>query len=368
MKICFVCANNFVHPGGIRTHIVKLSEELKSLGHETHIIAPKLPGKTSQFNTNIDNFHEVGSTMLSPMNGSYIDFSFSTNSEIQEIFDKYNFDIVHFHNFIPFVSTDSYFESSGSKRVITIHFFPNKNSQAFAKKQLIKRLSNLFDHTIFVSDAQNYMYDFLPKTDYSVIYNGITIDKKLPPKSITDKKKINLLFVGRFDPRKGLEYLIKAFKILSTKSQQKYTLHVAGGTKEDFQKRYDLDILGLDIVFYGALTDQELHQIRLDTDIYISPAIGGESFGYVLLEAMMYGIPILAFDNEGYRTVLKEKLTQSLVENKNIELLAQRIEELSTDEKLFSELSKFGLEYVNRYSWKNLAKDVLDVYHKVLNS
>jgi phosphatidylinositol alpha-mannosyltransferase len=365
MRIAFISAHNFSIPGGVRTHILNLSKELELLGHKTIIIAPKKGDVQTSFNTNIPNLFQVGNTIHVPMNGAVGDISFFTNEEIYNILEDNKIDILHFHNFLPFISTDALMLAGERKKIVTVHTLPAGVSKRFVNKESMSKLLIMFDHTIFVSESQKSIYEGLSQP-FSIIPNGIRVNNEVKPRNIDGQKKIKLLYVGRIEHRKGLDYLLKAFQQV-LKTDLDVELHIVGsGDLELFKREQGIDdINSSKIIYHGRLSDDELSEVRKKTDIYISPAIMGESFGIVLLESMAVGVPVIAFDNPGYRTVLKNELGWGLCKNKDHELLAVKIIELINDKKRYHLLSKIGLSEVNKYSWTMIAQKVQSVYKSI---
>ena len=95
----------------------------------------------------------------------------------------------------------------------------------------------------------------------------------------------------------------------------------------------------------------------------MSPAIYGESFGIVLVEAMACGIPVVAFANEGYKEVLKKgKGERFLVKPKDYKTLAKKLEILIKNKELRKEMGEWGQIEAKKYSWPKIADQVLDFY------
>ena len=97
-------------------------------------------------------------------------------------------------------------------------------------------------------------------------------------------------------------------------------------------------------------------------DIYCSPAIFGESFGLVLVEAMACQKPVVAFANEGYKSVLIGKGARLLAKPRDYKTLAQKLEILIKDKKLRREMGEWGTKEAKKYSWTKIASQVLNFY------
>jgi phosphatidylinositol alpha-mannosyltransferase len=371
LRICFISAHNFSAPGGVRSHILSLSKELRKKGHEVTILAPSLNGKKTEFNSGIDNLVEIGKTLLLPGNGAQFDFTFANKGQLKEFFKENKFDIYHFQNLSPMLSFNAKSILKNEPTIVTIHTYQSgKISSKIVTSERIDRFTKGYNHRIFVSPSQKNFFEIMDKETYSVIPNGISLKHGMEFKSIKGKKEIRLLYLGRLEARKGVGYAIKTF--IELRKDQKYSnlkLDVVGSGDQKFIDSIEIpEKLKKDIVFHGRLSDSDVEQVRKNSDIYLAPATGGESFGIVLLEAMQYGIPVVAFGNPGYKSVIEpnEILSWGLVENMNLDAMVEKVKELLSSPERYEKLSKEGLEYVKNYDWVRLADKIIDVYKNVL--
>jgi phosphatidylinositol alpha-mannosyltransferase len=204
----------------------------------------------------------------------------------------------------------------------------------------------------------------------AIIPNGINLNDFHPgyPKiKRFNDNKINILFVGRIEERKGLIYLLEAYNLLKPLYKDIRLIIVGDGHLKQNCLNYARSNHLRDVHFEGAKSNQELKKYFSTADIYCSPAIFGESFGIVLLEAMAMGKPICGFSNNGYKELLsKTKAEKFLAEPKNSAELAQKLELLIKDENLRKKMGEWGLEHVKQYSWEKVAKRVLKFYESCL--
>jgi phosphatidyl-myo-inositol alpha-mannosyltransferase len=198
-----------------------------------------------------------------------------------------------------------------------------------------------------------------------IIPNGVDL-KTFNPKNKKIKKfldgKINLLFVGRIEERKGLIYLLKSFLILKKKYQNLRLIVAGDGPEkkncEKFVKDKDLK----DVIFLERV-DKELPSLYATCDIFCAPSIFGESFGLVILEAMASGKPVVGFANEGYKELLRgTKGEKFLTKPRDFKELAKNIEILINNRQLREEMGQFGQREAQKYSWEKIAEKILDFY------
>ena len=146
---------------------------------------------------------------------------------------------------------------------------------------------------IAVSAAARHFIDRYFPGDYKVIPNGVDMTRfrRAVPLTRWQDGTRNILFVGRFEPRKGVLDLLKAYRILRRTGYDCRLLLVGGGPQEREARRYVATRRLQGVEFLGRVSDDERNQLFRTADVFCSPATGRESFGIVLLEAMAAGAP-----------------------------------------------------------------------------
>jgi phosphatidylinositol alpha-mannosyltransferase len=367
MKVALISFHSFLEPGGVKTHVLNLAKEFKKAKIEFKIAIPR-----RKLNENYGkDVVLLGTSIPLVWGGGLGDLVFNfTPISIERFLFQGKFDTLHFHN----VSFPSFFQillsplSFRTTNVLTFHSDIERSN--FLKKfpqlfDILVAFCNLrLDGLIAVSKvALKYFEKF--KKPKVVIPNGVDLDT-FNPKNKKIKKfldgKINLLFVGRIEERKGLIYLLKAFSILKRKYRNLRLIVAGDGPEKENCEKFVKENNLRDVVFLGSV-EKELPFLYVTCDIFCAPSIFGESFGLVILEAMASGKPVVGFANEGYKELLKGKKGEKfLVKPKDFKGLAQKIEILIKNEKLREELGKEGLKEANKYSWSKIAKEVLNFY------
>ena len=364
MKIGFISSHSFANPGGVKNHILGLSREFEKRGIETKIIVPR----RSLWEKYDRNVILLGTSIPINVIGTQGDLAFNFNPiAITKILKKEQFDILHFHNFIV-PSAVQILEKSDSLNIITSH--ANIETSPLLRKMITsfnKIINNKVSGIIGVSSLNLDLFDKFEGCK-EIIPNGIDLlefNPSIKKLNKFDEGRINILFLGRIEERKGLIYLLKAYKILKKKYDNIRLIIVGDGPlKNECQEYVQINRLK-DVFWEGEQTGKMVAQYYSTCDIYCSPAIYGESFGIVLLEAMASKKPLVAFDNKGYKELLKgtrgeEFLATSRDEND----LALKLGKLITNEKLRKEMGEWGLKEVEKYSWETVADRVLNFYKK----
>ena len=120
------------------------------------------------------------------------------------------------------------------------------------------------------------------------------------------------------------------------------------------------------MVWLGRLEDRLIPDSYRTARIMVSPALGWESFGIVLIEAMACGLPIVASDIPGYRAVVEDGVQGVLVPPGDARALAEALRELIRDEKRRRLMSEAALQRAVRYSWDNLVGEVEEAYEEAV--
>lgn len=249
-----------------------------------------------------------------------------------------------------------YYAYNNIIKIATEHNFHNND-----KKYITKVIDSIkdFDYFVVVSDNLKKFYENkIGKT--KCIYIPNVIDN-LPDKrsKLTNK---NIITIGRLSPEKGQKDLIDVFKIVNKELPKTKLFIVGDGPLKQELENYTKELKLTDkIIFTGFLGNKEKEKYILDSSIFILPSYT-ESFGLVLIEAMSYGLPCIAFDSsDGARELLKDDVG-ILVKDRNKEKMAKEIiKELKNAKK--DNYSEKGYKYCQKYlidsvkeAWFNMLK------------
>jgi len=372
VKIALVSPYDFAYPGGVAVHISYLEHHFSRMGHEVKVVAPASK-VISSFG---DRFISIGRPRPIPTSGSIARVTISPwlSSRIKTVLDQEGFDIIHLHEpLMPMLCT-TVLRLSQTANIGTFHACHGRPGYNFAKplgKWILKRWFRKLHGKIAVSKpAMEFAHEHFPGY-YNIIPNGVDIDHFSPSVTPIDKfcdGKLNILFVSRLEKRKGLNYLIEAFKQVKQEIPNCRLIIVGPGTR--LRRKYEKEVKrsGLkDVVFTGLVSYEELPRYYKTADVFCAPATGRESFGIILLEAMAVGKPIVASDIEGYASVLTHNVDGLLVPPADKEVLAQALISLLTDESLRREMGARGRVKALEYSWERIAQTVFNYYMRVLS-
>ena len=209
------------------------------------------------------------------------------------------------------------------------------------------------------------------ESDYQIIPNGVRIDQYqqgVEPFSHLQDGMINLLFLGRADKRKGLKYLLLAYSKLKWDWPNLRLIVLGPGNPNGECQRIIAERSLQDVMFVGAVSDEDKFRYFKTADVYCSPATGGESFGMVLVEAMAAGLPIVASEIPGYMTVVRNGIEAMTFPPKDVEALADALGKVLQDADMKRRLAGNALRRADEYRWERVARRVLDYYVACMNS
>jgi len=376
MRVGLVTPYSWTVPGGVNHHIEHLAAELEARGHEPWIIAPV--GVLSPTRRAVDSrrqqaaerFIPMGTAVPLPSNGSrsYI----SANPRVVLRMDRAvrhgRFDVLHIHEpGVPSVGLAAVFLAA-SPVVATFHA-ALESSWGYEHLPWLGRMGMArLDVRIAVSEAAREYPARLFPGDYRIIPNGVTLEKYAPAVGAA-KVKGRVLFIGRAEKRKGLGALLHAFARLRRRLPHA-TLVIAGATRGQALEASrlgfgpPLDLAGVEAL--GWVVDDEKVAQLAQAEVVCAPSLAAESFGIVLAEAMAAGVPVVASDLPGYRSVLRGGEAGRLVPPGEPALLADVLYDLLQDEEERRRLAAAGLAAAARLSWTRVTDEIITAYEDAL--
>jgi phosphatidyl-myo-inositol alpha-mannosyltransferase len=372
MKIAIVCPYPLHTSGGVQRHILDYYQHLKKHGHYVKLVSPSDQMEMEDHLT-FGVFYEVnGGKIISNGSRTYYTRTRFGKSKLPE-----SFDIIHVHEPLhpAFFYGLNIARHNSAKKVAHIHAYNPFLTETLklVSIPILNSIIKTFDHVIASSNVSGapYMHSGVPVT---IVPNGVETEKLGPdvprlPEYLDGKK--NIMFLGRSDERKGLKYLLQAWPAIFEHFNGNVRLIVVGGrTKEEVElmTSWADGIVGREhIIYEGGVSEERKAQLFTTSDIYVSPATGGESFGMVLNESMASGTPVVAFDNPGYRLVLEARAEYCLAKLFDVDDLTNKIIRVIEDDELRNELREWGLREVReKYDWNLITGKILDIYDGLL--
>lgn len=301
--------------------------------------------------------------------------------QLKKLFQKEKPDLLHIHLWNPggcryaFSAVDKHI----TKLISTEHDpFPLSGLKKTIKKRCLKKT----DHTIAVSDANKQLclqlYPEL-KGKISTVHNGIDLEafeRPLRTFSRQNRDKLReelfqaandefvILSIAELHPRKGLKYLIEAFKQVE-ESQPKTKLVIVGEGPERKTLEKLIKKLELEGTVILAGQQKEIPQILKSANLFVLPSVK-EAFGLVLLEAMTAQTPIIATRVGGIPEIVEDGKSGELVEPADYNALAEKIRTVMENNALMQKLAYMAHHRVKTFDVSEMVRKTENIYDTVL--
>jgi len=354
--------------GGVGLHAHEMSKDQSSLGHQVvmYTAAPELNSNCQiKYNYTIHRFKPV----IKLFGNSIV-----PNMFLHMLKKRYKYDIIHAHSHLCF-STNlcAIIKKLGSvPLVITTH--GGLNSQT--APEWFQKIYNLTgakftfssaDKIICYTDTEREeMINFGIKPEkIALIHNGIDTNLFTPPKDNLRHTNNRLLWIGRYVPGKGVEYLIDAFSILKAKHPNVSLMMIGNGP---LKEKIDKKILSLNlkeaIIQKDFIPNSEIINVYHNSNILILPSLG-EGVPRVILEAMACGLPIVCTNLPQLVDLLDE--CGFMVPLKDSKTMAEKISEILSDPNIATKLGENGRKkVVDNYSWEDTINKTIKLYEELI--
>ena len=304
------------------------------------------------------------------------------------------YQVIHSHYWISGKVAMPASKEFGIPLVHTMHTMARVKNAALAEGENAEPMIRVQGETQIVEAAQALiantdaeaaslvgLYDACPDT-VAVVMPGVdlynfTPNRKDARKNLgIDPKKLVISFVGRIQPHKGPEVLIRAVQEMMTHNPElRADLQVlitggASGVKnnEDIRLRELVNWLKLDdvIKFLEPIGREKLPDLYRSSDLVCVPSYS-ESFGLVALEAQACGTPVVASAVGGLRTAVADGISGVLVDGHNSRAWSSVIARLLMEPQRRILLSMGAVEHASHFGWDRTARGTLDVYDRLIN-
>lgn len=375
-RIALVSPYDIAVPGGVTKHVIGLAKELERRGHYVRVLAPCSVQPASRtfigLNGNLCNLSSH--VFIFPYSGavSHISLDPRLIRRIRSLLDEGSFDIIHIHEplapGVPWAAVAAAHDRPGTRIMGTFHAYrEGPNRLYWWARSLWRARMRLLDGHVAVSAATASFWNQFVDLRFRLIPNGIDAQWLQPSRPAWPKTGADVLFVGRLEPRKGLDVLLRAWhQVERQHAQARLTVAGAYAMGDETIYRRQAAELGLQRVhFVGRQSELDLATYYQQAAIVCAPSRGFESFGLVLLEAMAAGAPIVASDIAGYRTLVTPEREGVLVPAGDEHGLAQALITLLHDPERRRCLGEQGRQTAQRYTWDAIVPRLLDYYDEI---
>lgn len=235
-------------------------------------------------------------------------------------------------------------------------------------KHSLARVSRIFPNSF---DTKNRFYSLFGKTfkrKTKTVFPGVDISLYSKPVNISEvEKKYKLkgkrlvIYVGRLDKEKGVEYLIRAAKEISAE------IYILGGGdyQENLEKlTAELKLTNVHFLgYFGREYVKELRKFYQRADVVVVPSTVKEAFGLVILEAMAAKTPVVASNIGGIPNIIKDGKTGFLVHPRSVKEIAEKVNKILDNEKLRQAMRERCFKLIEeKFTWEKAAKSIRESY------
>lgn len=344
MRIGIVSPYSLTLPGGVQGQILGLARALRATGYDVRVLGP-CDGPPPDAGVT-----PLGASLPTASNGSVAPIAPDVPAQLRTIraLRDEDFDVVHLHEPLCPGPTQTALLFKTAPLVGTFHAAGSGLAYKWFKPA-VRRLARRLDVRCAVSvEARQSAVDALGGT-YEMVFNAVdTAEFASGPTEPTDGPTV--LFLGRHEPRKGLDVLLEAFDHMPPDAR----LWVAGEGPDTamLRARHTSDR----IEWLGRITDADKVARLRGADVFCAPSLHGESFGIVLLEAMAAGTPVVASNISGYAKVTRDGADAVLVPPGDATALAAALGRVLDDADCAAGLVASGTERVADFSMAALAE------------
>ncbi|RYQ37323.1 glycosyltransferase family 4 protein [Bifidobacterium pseudolongum] len=372
LTIGFVFDDTLDALDGVQQHIITIGTELVRRGHDVHYLV----GETHH--SPVPQTVSLARNVMVSFNGNRMRIPLPVRKrEIRAALAHNNYDILHIQApYSPLFGgrvLECAPQSTGV--VATYHIAPIDRRARYGGRAL--GLVNAHSHrrvdeVIAVSQVAAQYAQFTAHTHGTIIANPVNVDKfaTAAHRATRDAAHPHIVFLGRLVPRKGAQLLLDALDYGERHGMFPMPgLHVTiageGPLMDDCVQRAAR--LRTPVQFVGTV-DEGKADLLASADVAVFPAIGGETFGIVLPEAIASGAGVtLAGDNPGYRWTMRgDEDALFSVGPDHARVLAERIERALTDAPWARRLHAREEALLDRYNVQAVTDEVEQVYARAI--
>lgn len=364
MKIGLVCPYDITKGGGVQEIVRAMRRGLNERGHDAYIITPR---PREDVEPDEKTIFIGSSTDFNAPWGTTGQISAGLSDAIVRMLDEQKFDILHFHEpWVPMLSLQL-LSRSNTVNIATFHAKLPENMMSRTISRFItpytKSVLRYIHDLSVVSDAAADYLCSLTDRPVAIVPNGVDLNVYKKPARRSEKRKDKtILYVGRIEPRKGVKYLLHAFRVLQQESPNVKLIIAGDGPERERMQELAADLELRDVSFLGYISNEEKIQHMQKADLFCSPALHGESFGVVLLEAMGCGLVTVAGDNPGYASVMNGLGALSLINPKHTAEFARRLKLLLHEQDLRNLWRNWAEAEVKQYDWPRIVEQYEKLY------
>ncbi len=373
MRVALVTEYYYPHLGGVTEHVHNLAQQFERLGHPTIVVTsrmrgPARPHDTDDLAADPPFVHRVGTSRTIYSAGSFarVTTGVGLRRRLRELFQSKRIDVVHVHGglnpTLGLVAPAAAWEL-GLPVVATFHSWFARSALCRLFRRPLQRRLDQHAALIAVSQPVVDAHTRYFEGEWEIIPNGVDTDFfRTDASSGPPTGDPELLFLGRLDPRNGLDTVLAAMpQILARLPGARLTVAGDGPLRPLYERL--ARPLGRRVEFVGRVNgNRPAHYAR--ANVYLCPTTKA-SFGITLLEAMACGTPLVVSDIAGFRELVDRGPEAVLVPKSDPSAWAATVVDLLGDRRRLAAMGAAGRRKAEAFAWPRIAGQVLDVYRRV---
>ncbi len=365
MRIGVVTEYYYPSVGGIQEHVFHFAREARKLGHVVRVVTSQMPDLARGAEDGGDVIR-LGRSLPVYQNGSFgrITGGTGVGAALREVLAREKFDVVHVHAPLTPVLPMLAIHHATTPVVGTFHTNFKPTLLFRLARRTLQRYLDRLDAAVAVSKACLSAFSGRLHADFKIIPNGVDVERFARGRRIRrfEDGKLNVLWVGRPEPRNGLDKMIAAFHAAWKQIDARLLVLGDGPLLPRYRAMVPRE-MAEDVVFAGRVVDGRPDWYAT-ADVYCAPTKIA-SFGVTLLEAMAAARPVLASDIDGYREVLQHGKEGELLPPDDASAWTRAIVRLSREPIRAGAYGERGRATAQRYAWPTVAREVLGLYRAI---
>jgi phosphatidylinositol alpha-mannosyltransferase len=346
----------------VQVHVRQLAECLMERGHAVVVLAPAWhPGREQWVRV-------VGKPVRMRYQGTFAPICFSPGSwaRVGQVLRAFRPDVVHAHE--PTSPSTGMVATLRARVpvVATFHANVERSRLLTAALPVLRPVWRRLAVRIAVSEAAKDFYGSRFGDGIRVIPNGVDVDlfsSASPAPELPAGRR--MLWTHRLDPQKGFGVALGAFANLAPEFPDLWLIVVGDGKDRAMLERLAAEARSR-VLMLGTVAHDRLPAYHAGADVFVAPALGQESFGLVLVEAMAAGVPVVASDIAGYREVVRHDVDGLLVAPSDPAALAAAVGRILREPDLATRLSEAGRARAEDFRWNRVVADIEAAYRDAI--
>jgi phosphatidyl-myo-inositol alpha-mannosyltransferase len=363
VRIALVCPYAWEAAGGVQVHVRNLAARLLERGREVIVLTPTTSAPSEPW------VRSVGRPVRVSYQGTVAPIAPLSYRRVRSALTAFRPDVVHVHE--PLTPSASMFATLAVKSpvVATVHAYLDRSIAMELAAPILRRIWRRVTVGVAVSEAAAlFLRRVLPDAALEIVPNGVDVGAFAGAEPRADLPAgRRILWVNRLDAQKGFPIALAAFsKVLAEVPDA--VLVVVGEGKDREALTLLTEPARARVDMRGAEPNEQVPSYLAACEVFVSPAVGQESFGIALVEAMAAGLPVVATDIPGYREVVSAGVEGLLVPPRDPEALAASLVRVLMQPELATTLGEAGRERARTFDWPIVVDRVEELYLRAIET